>query len=409
MINSQHWNFLLSNQVDKKKFISSIFSKNAPTELSFLHGLKGVLFSDLAIHDFIQKEYKYAAIEPELNSERKLTTFSSGEQKKMYLKYCLTQKVNYIVFDNPLNHLDHDSRLSFLVELEKLATSIIIIHIVNRKNDLLPFIENNKQVSATTFSLHPISLDSVAEPLSKTEIPNSIAYEHYEGPILIEMKRVSVSYLDRKIVTAIDWVIKKGEFWQLIGPNGSGKSTILSLITGDNSKGYGQELYLFGRKKGSGESVWDIKKQIGYFSNAVAISYQGSHTLEEMILSGFFDSVGLYIQPTAYQKKMAQQWLTVSEIAHLKNEKYKQLTVGQQRLALIIRAVVKHPPLLILDEPLEGLDDQNANRVIQLINILNRETSMAIVYVSHRIETNLNPTAILELIPSENGSIGKQH
>ena len=409
MINSQHWNFLLSNQVDKKKFISSIFSKNAPTELSFLHGLKGVLFSDLAIHDFIQKEYKYAAIEPELNSERKLTTFSSGEQKKMYLKYCLTQMVNYIVFDNPLDHLDHDSRLSFLVELEKLATSIIIIHIVNRKNDLLPFIENNKQVSATTFSLHPISLDSVAEPLSKTEIPNSIAYEHYEGPILIEMKRVSVSYLDRKIVTAIDWVIKKGEFWQLIGPNGSGKSTILSLITGDNSKGYGQELYLFGRKKGSGESVWDIKKQIGYFSNAVAISYQGSHTLEEMILSGFFDSVGLYIQPTAYQKKMAQQWLTVSEIAHLKNEKYKQLTVGQQRLALIIRAVVKHPPLLILDEPLEGLDDQNANRVIQLINILNRETSMAIVYVSHRIETNLNPTAILELIPSENGSIGKRH
>ena len=409
MINSQHWNFLLSNQVDKKKFISSIFSKNAPTELSFLHGLEGILYSDLAIHDFLQKECKYAAIEPELNSERKLTTFSSGEQKKMYLKYCLTQMVNYIVFDNPLDHLDHDSRLSFLVELEKLATSIIIIHIVNRKNDLLPFIENNKQVSATTFSLHPISLDSVAEPLSKTEIPNSIAYEHYEGPILIEMKRVSVSYLDRKIVTAIDWVIKKGEFWQLIGPNGSGKSTILSLITGDNSKGYGQELYLFGRKKGSGESVWDIKKQIGYFSNAVAISYQGSHTLEEMILSGFFDSVGLYIQPTAYQKKMAQQWLTVSEIAHLKNEKYKQLTVGQQRLALIIRAVVKHPPLLILDEPLEGLDDQNANRVIQLINILNRETSMAIVYVSHRIETNLNPTAILELIPSENGSIGKRH
>jgi molybdate transport system ATP-binding protein len=409
MINSQHWNFLLSNQVDKKKFITSIFSENAPAELSFLHGLKGVLFSDLAIHDFIQKEYKYDAMETELNSERKLTTFSSGEQKKRYLKYCLTQKVNYIVFDNPLDHLDHDSRLSFQAELEKLATSIIIIHIVNRKNDLLPFIENNKQVSATTFSLHPITVDSLAEPLSKTEIPTSIAYEHYDGPILIEMNHVSVSYMEHKIITAIDWVVKKGEFWQLIGPNGSGKSTILSLITGENSKGYGQELYLFGRKKGSGESVWDIKKQIGYFSNAAAIAYQGSHTLEEMILSGFFDSVGLYVQPTVQQIKIAQQWLNVAKIEHLKNEKYKQLTVGQQRLALIIRALVKQPPLLILDEPLEGLDDQNANRVIQLINILIKETSMAIIYVSHRIETNLNPTAILELIPSENGSIGKQH
>ncbi len=405
-INS-HWNFLLSNKVDKKKFVNTILSGNSSFELSYLNNLKGLLFSDLAIHDYLKKELQYDTINATISTDRKLNSFSSGEQKKLFLQYCLQQKAGYIVFDNPLDHLDQESRIVFTAELKKLATNIIIIHIVNRKDDLLPFITNTRAVNPITLELQEVTVNSNSTTeILKHTIPPPLDHTYYDGAVLIEMNQVSVSYNERTIVSAIDWVIKKGEFWQLIGPNGSGKSTILSLITGENAKGYGQNLYLFGHKKGSGESIWDIKKQIGYFSNEMAASYQNSHTLEQMILSGFFDSVGLYNEPTLQQKKIVQEWLDLIGLSQLKNRVFKQLTIGQQRLALIVRAVLKHPPLVILDEPLEGLDDENSSLITQLINILITETTMTIIYVSHRIESSLSPKAIFELSPSSDGSKG---
>ena len=407
MKTSAHWNLLLSNQVDKKKFIKSILSQDAPTELSFLNSLKGVLFSDLAIKEFIKKEYQYDPVDCSLIRSRKFNTLSSGEQKTAYLQYCLAQNPDYIVFDNPLDHLDQNARLALIETLKKLATTTIIIQIVNRKADLLPFIINNRQVHSDSFDLMPIVADTNNfGKSSKLTVPPALESVTYEGNILIQMNQVSISYQERPIVNNINWTIKKGEFWQLIGPNGSGKSTILSLITGENAKGYGQDLYLFGTKKGSGESIWDIKKQIGYFSTAMTDLYLKSHTLEQMILSGFFDSVGLYVQPSSTHIKLVSEWLDLIEMSHLKNKVFNQLSIGQQRLALIVRAIVKHPPLVILDEPLEGLDDTNASLITQLINTLLLETTMTIIYVSHRIEPSLSPKAILELIPSPEGSIG---
>jgi len=166
-------------------------------------------------------------------------------------------------------------------------------------------------------------------------------------------------------------------------------------------------LYLFGRKKGSGESVWDIKKNIGIFSTSMTQLFKKTQTLEQMVLSGFFDSIGLYIQPTITQKQIAAQWLEVVGMSSLKNKSFHRLSLGQQRVVLIVRAVLKHPPLIILDEPLEGLDDQNSALVTDLINILIQETNMTIIYVSHRIEPALKPTSVFGLIPTEMGSIGK--
>ncbi len=156
----------------------------------------------------------------------------------------------------------------------------------------------------------------------------------------------------------------------------------MSLITGDNPKGFGQNLFLFGRKKGSGESVWDIKKQIGIFTTSMTDLFQKGYTLEQMILSGFFDSIGLYIEPTRIQKKIVSEWLQVIEMNGLAKKRFVDLSIGQQRVALIVRAVLKHPPLLILDEPVEGLDDENVDLVIQLINTIKQETNVSILYVS---------------------------
>lgn len=405
----QHWDILLSNLVNKKAFIDLLLSGKAKGELAVFNNQKGILFSDIAIEKFIEKEYQYDSVEASPESHRQLRTFSSGERKKEFLKYCINQKPDFIIFDNPFDHLDQASRVILAESLKDLANIIAIIQIVNRVVDILPFVPNKAQIKDNSFELHPISQvqDHHFKTLNTAAIPKAIESHSFRESVLIKMENVSVSYDDRKILDNISWTIKQGEFWQLIGPNGSGKSTILSLITGDNPKGFGQNLFLFGRKKGTGESVWDIKKQIGIFTTSMTDLFQKGHTLEEMILSGFFDSIGLYIEPTTHQKQIVSQWLEVIEMTHLRKKRFIDLSIGQQRVGLIVRAVLKHPPLLILDEPVEGLDDENVDMVIQLINTIKQETNVSILYVSHRIESGLAPTSVFELLPASTGSIGK--
>jgi molybdate transport system ATP-binding protein len=400
----KHWDLLLSNQVDKKHFIDTLLSGKIQGELSVFNNLKGILFSDIAIHKLIEEEFRHDSIEATIDSKRNLRTFSSGERKKEFLKHCLKQKPDYIILDNPMDHLDQASRLELATAIETISNSVRIIQLVNRTADLLPFITNKAQIENNSFELNTIKIENNLIENNEYKIP--IYKEVFENAILIKMNAVSVSYDERPIIDSLSWTIKQGDFWQLIGPNGSGKSTILSLISGDNTKGYGQDIELFGKKKGSGESIWEIKKKIGYFSTSMTDLFNRNTTLEDMILSGFYDSIGLYNQPTTLQKKIVSQWLDVIEMTPLKNKIFNRLSIGQQRIALITRAVLKHPPLLILDEPIEGLDDHNVALVIQLINTIKKETNSTILFVSHRIESGLAPNSILELQPSPTGSKG---
>ena len=406
MNTATHWNILLSNQINKKAFIETILSGNAAGELAPFNTLKGILYSDLAIDHFIQKEFQYLELTA-VDSNRKLSTFSSGQRKKKFLQYCIGQKPDFIIFDNPMDHLDQTSRVELSKSLEEMAAHIKIIQLINRAADILPFISNNRQINSDAYILDQITAEMhESKIIAQSGIPQPAHTIAYNEKVLVQMNNVSVSYNERPVVKNINWTIQQNEFWQLIGPNGSGKSTLLSLINGDSPKGYGQDLYLFGRKKGSGESVWDIKKNIGYFATNMTSLFTRNHTLEQMILSGFFDSIGLYDLPTTLHKKIADEWLDLIGMKHLKNKMFKRLSVGQQRLAMIVRSVLKHPPLVILDEPVEGLDDENVALVCQLINLLKQESNMTIVYVSHRIEPNLAPNAVFELIPSQEGSTG---
>jgi len=404
----QHWDILLSNQVNKKAFIDALLAGEAKGDLAVFNNQKGILFSDIAIEKFIEKEFQYDSVEASTTSNRQLRTFSSGERKKEFLRYCIDQNPDFIIFDNPFDHLDQASRVVLAESLKKLTDSIAIIQLLNRTVDILDFVPNKALIKDNTFELHPfVKTENHFKTLNTATIPKATETHSFQDNVLIKLEDVSVSYEERKIINKISWTVKQGEFWQLIGPNGSGKSTILSLITGDNPKGFGQNLFLFGRKKGTGESVWEIKKQIGIFTTSMTDLFQKGHTLEQMILSGFFDSIGLYTEPTTHQKQIVNQWLEVIEMTHLRKKRFIDLSIGQQRVALIVRAVLKHPPLLILDEPVEGLDDENVDLVIQLINTIKQETNVSIIYVSHRIEQGLAPTSVFELLPSETGSIGK--
>ncbi|MBW4360731.1 ATP-binding cassette domain-containing protein [Flavobacterium taihuense] len=401
----KHWDILLSNQVDKKTFIDTILSGEIQGELSVFNMLSGILYSDISIQKLIEEEYQHDSIKATKEPHRNLRSFSSGERKKEFLKYCLKQNPDYIILDNPLDHLDQNSRIEVTIAIENISNSVRIIQLVNRTADLLSFITNKAIIKDNSFELKNINaIENNLFENDSYKIP--IHKEIFNDRVLVKMNAISVSYDEKPIIDSLSWTIKQGEFWQLIGPNGSGKSTLLSLISGDNTKAYGQDIELFGRKKGSGESIWEIKKQIGIFNTSMTDLFNKSYSLEEMILSGFFDSIGLYTKPTTLQRRIVAQWLEVIEMSHLKNKIFNRLSVGQQRVALITRAVIKHPPLLILDEPVEGLDDHNVAMVIQLINTIRKETNITILFVSHRVEPNLSPNFVLELTPSQTGSKG---
>ena len=403
-----HFGILLSNSVNKKAFINTILSGDSHDDLAVFNNSKGILFSDLTIAQFIEKEHRHASIEISKVENRPLHTFSSGERRKVLLAYCLAQNPDYIILDNPFDHLDQRSRKELSKQLTELSRSISIIQLSSREEMLLPFIDKKGYVHDSSFEIStiPESIQIFKNNVA-SEFPSSLLSFQQQYENIIKFDEVYIDYDGQPILTNITWEVKQGEFWQLIGPNGAGKSTLLSLITGENPKAYGQNIMIFDKKKGSGESIWDIKKRIGHFSTNLAELFKRNHTVEHMVLSGFFDSVGLYEKPSGLQQQKAIQWLQIINMKHLKDVYFNRLTLGQQRLVLIVRALIKQPPLLILDEPFEGLDQENTNLVAQLINTLIENTEITVIYVSHTVEKSLVPSHIYELIPDKNGSAGR--
>ena len=402
----RHSAILLSNNIDKSELISRLMSGQV-ADIPFLNDKKGMVFSDQAIQEIMAREERHDLVLVAISLQRKLKTFSSGERKKLYLEHCLSQNPHFLILDNPLDHLDSQSRRDLKEFFSEIKENILLIQLAHRNEDILSFFQLRWQIDAASGHLMPLKkLEDGAIKNIDTDFFSLLHNDEHKENVLIELHDVSIAYGEKKVLHNISWTIKHNEFWQLLGPNGSGKSSLLALITGDNVKGYGQEVYLFGTKKGSGESVWEIKKKIGYFSMAVLDLFRNDQSAEEMIISGFYDSIGLYVKPTDLQKKTAKQWLKGIGLGHVATKHFSKLTPGEQRVVLIIRAVVKNPPLILLDEPVEGLDEHNAQQVIRLINMLVRQTTMAVVFISHRLELALEPAMVFELVPSPEGSKG---
>lgn len=413
MKKQQHTAFYITHNEDKDLLMQNLAKRNIFDFLPPLTTLKGEVFSNKTLQYFIDEELRHDHFEITAGMRNKLSLSSSGEQRKALLSYIVAKKTDYIVVDNVFDSLDKATRQTILLSLDQLAKDILLIQIFSRKDELLPCVETIYIINgnATSSKLNRdefakralVNLDDIfvgnIPPPPKTYILQS-------NP-LVKMKDVEVAFNGRAILQKICWEINCGEFWQLIGPNGSGKSTLLSLITGDSSKGYGQDLVLFGNKKGTGETVWEIKAKIGYFTPAMIQQFERQDSIEQMIISGFFDSVGLYIHPSDIQLQLAGEWLKLIGMYQDRLKPFRMFPEGKQRMILIVRAMVKHPPLLILDEPTAGLDEEMAMLFTALINKIAAETSTTILYVSHKEEPGLSPDKIFELISTPNGAIGK--
>ena len=414
MTHIEHWAVFITNDSNRQEFIKTLMSGLQPMPDGFdsLQEKNGALFSKLELDKFIEEEaiHDLSVLTPD--TRQSLRSMSSGERKKALLKYLLAREPDYLLLDNPFDNLDRNSQTNLKALLQELSKEISIIQIISRQEDILEFINNYGILNNSTLIWHETK-EQVAEVISqyqfkiKGSIPGPLEKLGYDQEYLIQLKGINVSYGDKNILRDIYWDIEPGAYWELAGKNGSGKTTILSMITGDNPKAYGQQLYLFGRKKGSGESIWEIKKNIGYFTPAMVDRFRGYHSLENMLISGIMDSIGLYVRPNEAQIRLARNWLELVGMEGMKDNYFHDLSLGQQRLIMCIRAMIKHPLLLILDEPTAGLDDASAALIVQLVNKMAEESHCTVIFVSHRPEPGLDPqwTYLLEM--SSEGSTGK--
>ncbi|MCX5907892.1 MAG: ATP-binding cassette domain-containing protein [Deltaproteobacteria bacterium] len=341
--------------------------------------------------------------------ERSVITLSSGEIRKTLIARALMKSPRLLILDEPFDGLDEKARRSLAASIDRLmAGSLRVILVAHRIEEIGPqithllFVKNGRIFRQGTKE-ELLTSPSVSElydcPLQvkKNHSQYSISFDSQSGTgldllasseatapeILIAMKEATVKYGDRVALDRFTWEMKRGENWAILGPNGSGKSTILRLILGDHLQGYANPIWLFGKRRGSGETLWEIKKHIGVVSPEFQVQYRKKMSSHDVIASGFFDSIGLYQYPTREQKAAVDEWVERLKLEDIAKDPYDQLSYGQKRMILLARAMVKRPVLLILDEPCHGLDIPNRKRILEIIEKIGRNKTH-LLYVTHQ-------------------------
>ncbi|MBQ9357437.1 MAG: ATP-binding cassette domain-containing protein [Prevotella sp.] len=325
-------------------------------------------------------------------------SLSSGELRKLQLAKVLMSKPRMLVLDNPFIGLDANTRSMLALLLEKLASEsgIALCLLLSRTGEVPAFTDCTILTSpeavlsdaprglgaAGIEALKALTPDAASTESAKAPLPN-LAVDESGDDVVVKLNDVSIRYEQRTILSHLSWQVSRGECWALQGSNGSGKSTLLSLICADNPQAYACDITLFGRRRGSGESIWDIKRRIGYVSPELARSYQRQIPTLRVVASGLKDTVGLYARCNEEEKEQCRWWMRLFGIEQLADRMFTSLSSGEQRLALVARAFVKDPQLLILDEPMHGLDSYNSQVVKDAINAFCSRPGKTLIMVSH--------------------------
>ncbi len=319
---------------------------------------------------FMQQRWNLFTLENDAPSvgDRPLVTLSSGELRKYQLRRALESGTKVLVIDNPYIGLDPQARKDLTRQLTELSATTTLVLVLSRVAEIPPFITH----------VVPVADGQMGE-----KVPLEVYLDAVLPPAVIRMRGVTISYGERMILDALDWTVREGEHWALTGANGSGKSTLLSLICADNPRAYACDIELFGRPRGSGETIWDIKRNIGYVSPELHRAFQVDAPALDIVASGLFDTEGLFRHPSGEQYACARRWMAEFGIEDLAEKPFLRLSSGQQRLCLVARAFVKDPRLYVLDEPLHGLDEPQRRRVKSLLDRFCGAPGKTLLMVTH--------------------------
>ncbi len=328
--------------------------------------------------------------------DKRIVLLSSGELRKFQLAQALLERPRLLVVDNPFIGLDATTRDLLCSVLARVSSrsNLQVVLVMSMLDDVPEFVTSvvpveNMFVGAKVSRDEYLSqLDIVYDIAAIKNAQQRVLSLPYKNPIctaerVVELNKVSVKYDERVILNALDWVVENGEKWALSGENGAGKSTLLSLVCADNLQSYACDIALFGRKRGSGESIWEIKKNIGYVSPEMHRSYLRNLPVIDIVASGLHDTIGLYVQTPREELEICDWWLETFGIAGLRDKSFLKISSGEQRLVLLARAFVKDPALLILDEPLHGLDTYNRRKAKAIIEAFSQRRGKTMLFVSH--------------------------
>ncbi len=337
-----------------------------------------------------------------------LLHLSSGEHKRFQLIKALLSEPEVLIIDSPFIGLDINSREKLCSIFNEIASNGTQIILITNEQELpgcithIAIIESGRLKSFQGRNSNTIELTSDLQGsyFNFNNLPRDAEKENHFS-LAVKMVNTSVKYESKTILNNINWEIRRGEKWLVKGHNGAGKSTLLSLITGDNPQAYANEIYLFDKRRGTGESIWDIKQKIGYISPELHWYFDTNITCYQTVGSGFFDTVGLYKKLNQQQQNIVMHWLDFLHLSHVANKPLSSVSNGHQRLILLSRALVKNPPLLVLDEPCQGLDAHQKNEFVQLVDALCQQFNKTLIYVRHY--DNEMPACITKVLYLENG------
>ena len=328
--------------------------------------------------------------------QRGLRFISTGEMRKTLLIRAILENPALLILDSPLDGLDRASQVDMRKIIDELLHSDITVLLLCRQLEDIPpgishvLVLEGGEIVASGARAGLVSRDSVRilmnPPMAELGALPPPAPRPYELPAtgpLVQLRNVSVSYGELSVLRAVNWVLNRHTHCCVSGPNGCGKTTLLSLITGDNHKAYGQDITLFGIRRGSGESVWDIKQKYGQLDTQLHLNYVRGMRVVEVVVSGFFDTIGLYDDWGDQQRDVADQWLAALGLASHSRESFDTLSFGLQRMVLLARAMVKSPIILLLDEPTLGLDGHHRKLMLRAIDHIAANSDTRIIFVSH--------------------------
>jgi molybdate transport system ATP-binding protein len=365
---------------------------------------------------------------------RSIPSLSTGEIRKVLIARALMKSPRLLILDEPFEGLDEKTKATLAHSINQLMIGPMrVILVAHRLEEIVPHIthvllvkdgrlfrQGSKEEILTSENLSHLYgcdlhlaqdngtyfLTYGADQDQKIELPaecREVLLEDSET--LLEMKDTTVRYGNLVVLDRLSWTMRGGENWAILGPNGAGKSTLAKLILGENLQAYANQIFLFGMRRGSGETIWEIKKRIGVISAELQVQYRKKMSALDVIASGFYDSIGLYQAPTGEQKEAVKLWVDLLDIKDLAKEAYHQLSFGQRRMILLARAMVKSPALLIADEPCQGLDVANRRRILKILEKIG-ETKTRLLYITDRRDEILN--CITHVMLLEKGKILRQ-
>lgn len=355
--------------------------------------------------DFLPADKLNHPLIAQLGLTEKLETgyrqLSTGESRKLLILKAIFSGIDLLICDNPFDSLDTESCQALSETLKQASQQgICVLLLLSNRQDIplwcqqVAFIERGEllNLGQLNSSKTEQALDQLLsiETLDNNDWPDRpFQISDYQHTYLAQLENCSVSYNQRQIFSEVSLNIKPLEHTLITGKNGSGKSTLMHLITGDCPQCFSNPVTVFGYRRGSGETIWDIKKNIGLVSSELHRSYRVNCNVLTVVLSGFYDSIGLYKQPDATQLNIAKHWLNKIGMRKAANSLFSQLSYGEQRLVLITRALVKAPLLLMLDEPTQGLDEVNRHKILNFLQHIESQRHSTIVLVSHREDEHL--------------------